>query len=73
MLTCKLEIVKFSKKFIKPFLNNREICRREPNCIQNGKKSSRTWANQISLPRNRLKQSPSFFLQSVRRSQTTMR
>ena len=25
MLTCKLEIVKFSIKFIKQFLNNREI------------------------------------------------
>ena len=60
-----LGIVKFFKKIIERFLNNREICRRGPNYMfyKNGKESSRTRANQIPLPCNRPEQSPSFFVQ----------
>ena len=68
-----LGIVKFLKKFIKRFLNYREIGRREPNWRQNGKESGRTHANQILLSRNRPKQPPSFFVHSFKWNQTTMK
>ena len=48
------------------FLNKREIFGVDHITYKNGKESSRTWANQILLSRNRPKQSPSFFVQSFR-------
>ena len=76
-LILNLGILKFFlKKIIAWFLNNREICRRGPNYMfyKNGKKAAeRRLINWIPLSRNRPEQSPSFFVQSFRWNQTTMR